>query len=76
MKYLGFVCALLTCLASGCSTGQRTSRATDYSVTDAQAHPVPTASPSQRPGMNPADPRDAQFNNHTAPTEQTPVTKP
>jgi hypothetical protein len=47
---------------AGCST-YKGGTMDDYSTGTAasEAHPVPTATPSFRPGMNPDDPRDQFF---------------
>ena len=49
-------------LTAGCSS-DRGGAVDQYSssVNGAEAYPQPAGSPSQRPGMNPQDPRDPQF---------------
>jgi hypothetical protein len=48
-------------LAAGCSAYRPASADTRFDSAYAESHPQPAASPSQRPGMNPNDPRDAQY---------------
>lgn len=49
-------------LTAGCSS-DRGGSVDQYgsSVNGAEAYPQPAGSPSQRPGINPQDPRDPQF---------------
>jgi hypothetical protein len=58
-------------LMAGCSSSRPEGGGT-YVSTYSEAHPQPVASPSQRPGLNPDDPRDAQFNSWPNP----PTSKP
>ncbi len=64
-------------LATACSTHQGgTGSYYDESLGGTQAHPAPIASPTERPGMTPEDPRDAQFITRPQPLEAPPTTKP
>jgi len=64
----------LTC--AGCYTEQPARTSGAYDSTYYQAYPQPAASPSQRPGLNPDDPRDPQFGSRPNPTLTPPTTKP
>jgi hypothetical protein len=74
MRHLAMALILATVwVATGCSTDRGgTSDQYDSSVGTAQGRPEPTASPSQRPGMNTRDPRDAQYGTHAPLTEPQP----
>jgi hypothetical protein len=48
-------------LAAGCSAYRPAATDARFDSAYAEAHPQPAASPSLRPGMNPNDPRDAQY---------------
>ena len=64
-------------LTTACSTNRGgTSAYYDDSLGGTQAHPAPAASPSERPGMTPEDPRDPQFITRPQPLEAPPTTKP
>jgi len=54
---------LVVALGSGCST-ERGGTSDEFNTisNNGEAHPQPAGSPTQRPGMNPQDPRDPQFN--------------
>ena len=74
MKHLGLILVLCTIgLASGCST-ERGGTAEQWDTNaNAEAYPQPPGSPTERPGMNPKDPRDAQFKT-PSPLPQSPST--
>jgi hypothetical protein len=56
------IISTLACVVVGCSTNRGgTAQGYDSTYDDYQWTPRPAASPSQRPGMNPEDPRDPQF---------------
>ena len=61
---------------AGCYTQQPTNTGAAYDTTSYQAYPHPAASPTQRPGLNPEDPRDPQFGARPDPTLTPPSTKP
>lgn len=63
-------------MLAGCATN-RGATSDDYeSVNTAEAHPQPAGSPTQRPGMNPQDPRDAQFGSKPDLLPSPPTTQP
>lgn len=78
MRFFGAVTLFgLLWLATACSTNRGgTSAYYNQSIGSGEGHPVPTASPSQRPGMTPEDPRDPQFITRPQPLEAPPTTKP
>jgi hypothetical protein len=66
MKYLQFLLFVpLILLFNACSTNTTNSGGGGYydenSTSGMQSGPVSPASPSMRPGMTPADPRDPQY---------------
>lgn len=77
MKYLtllSFVSWLFA--AAACSTNRGGTNPGYQSSSDTVVSPIPTGSPSQRPGMTPEDPRDPQFITRPQPLEPPPTTKP
>lgn len=73
MKVIDLVLAMSTAiLLAGCSsTSYQGGTAEQFNVTtnSAEAYPEPAASPTFRPGMNPQDPRDSQFETRPRPAE-------
>lgn len=73
MKILGLVLAIATVgLLAGCSsTSYQGGTADQFNATtnSAEAYPEPAGSPTFRPGLNPQDPRDAQFQTRPRPAE-------
>jgi hypothetical protein len=71
MKYFALVLIIaVTGLATGCATNRGgKSDQFDATANGAQAYPEPAASPTERPGMNPRDPRDPQFTTHSDPAD-------
>lgn len=63
-------------LLAGCSTSQPVRAGGTHDSSYNQAYPEPVASPSQRPGSNPQDPRDPQFNSWPNPPQTPPVSRP
>jgi len=61
---------------AGCYTQQPAYTRGAYDSTYYQAYPEPAASPTQRPGLNPDDPRDPQFGARPDSTLTPPTTKP
>lgn len=61
---------------AGCHTEQPANTGGAYDSTYYQAHPQPAESPTERPGLNPDDPRDPQFGARPDPTLTPPTTKP
>ena len=61
---------------AACST-DRGGATDEYSTgTGADTYnPAPAASPTFRPGMNPEDPRDAQFPQHSDPNQPPPASR-
>ena len=67
MKTAFLICGLsaMVLMGAGCSTERGAASDEYYSNTSGV-----TASPTMRPGMNPADPRDPNYlNHHTQPPE-------
>jgi hypothetical protein len=75
MRYLVTVLAVANILfIAGCATRYgANSGQWNATVSDAQAYPAPAGSPTQRPGMNSQDPRDAQFTSRSEPYPLLPV---
>jgi len=74
MKFTGLVLAtsMLMMLLAGCSsTSYQGGTDSRYHVTtnSAETYPEPAGSPTLRPGLNPQDPRDAQFETRPRPAE-------
>ena len=61
---------------AGCYTQQPAYTRGAYDSTYYRAYPQPAASPTQRPGLNPDDPRDPQFGARPDSTLTPPTTKP
>jgi len=68
IAFLGFL--------SGCSSYPPAYTGGTYDTSYSESHPEPVASPSLRPGLNPEDPRNPQFNSRPEPDQTPPTSKP
>lgn len=71
------ILSLMWLIVAGCSTNQGGTSSNDNDLLGGnEVFPGPRASPTQRPGMNPEDPRDPQYITRPQPTVPPPTTKP
>jgi hypothetical protein len=63
-------------LLPSCSTDRGGSQDWYNKTNNGEGNPAPAASPSLRPGLNPQDPRDAQFGARPDTSQSVPPTKP
>ncbi|HYG34767.1 MAG TPA: hypothetical protein VEC99_08290 [Clostridia bacterium] len=65
-------------LLAGCASYDRGGTTNGYDVTTGagESRPIPAASPTMRPGMNPYDPRDAHFTTRPQPMQSPAITSP